>query len=55
MKKIIIRGAKEHNLKSIDLEIPRDKLVVITGLSAFSIGIGLNIFNKKIVACNLRT
>ncbi len=33
MKKIIIRGAKEHNLKSIDLEIPRDKLVVITGLS----------------------
>ena len=33
MKKIIVRGAKEHNLKSIDLEIPRDKLVVITGLS----------------------
>lgn len=33
MKKIIIRGAKEHNLKNIDLEIPRDKLVVITGLS----------------------
>lgn len=30
---IIIRGAKEHNLKDIDLEIPRDKLVVITGLS----------------------
>ncbi len=31
--KIIIRGAKEHNLKNIDLEIPRDKLVVLTGLS----------------------
>lgn len=31
--KIIIRGAQEHNLKNIDLEIPRDKLVVITGLS----------------------
>ena len=31
--KIIIKGAKEHNLKNINLEIPRDKLVVITGLS----------------------
>ena len=31
--KIIIKGAKEHNLKNIDLEIPKDKLVVITGLS----------------------
>ena len=31
--KIIIRGAKEHNLKNINLEIPRDKLVVLTGLS----------------------
>lgn len=30
---IIIRGAREHNLKNIDLEIPRNKLVVITGLS----------------------
>lgn len=30
---ISIKGAKEHNLKNIDLEIPRDKLVVITGLS----------------------
>ncbi len=30
---IIIRGAREHNLKNIDLNIPRDKLVVITGLS----------------------
>src|SRR3990172_4766122 len=33
MDKIIIKGAKEHNLKNIDLEIPRDKLVVITGVS----------------------
>ena len=32
-KSITIRGAREHNLKNIDLEIPRDKLVVITGLS----------------------
>lgn len=31
--KIIIKGAKEHNLKDINIEIPRDKLVVITGLS----------------------
>ncbi|MEW5921938.1 MAG: excinuclease ABC subunit UvrA [Bacillota bacterium] len=33
MEKIIIQGAREHNLKNIDLEIPRDRLVVITGLS----------------------
>lgn len=31
--KIVIQGAKVHNLKNINLEIPRDKLVVITGLS----------------------
>jgi excinuclease ABC subunit A len=30
---IIIKGAREHNLKNVDVEIPRDKLVVITGLS----------------------
>src|SRR5689334_23049951 len=31
--KIVIRGARQNNLKNIDIEIPRDKLVVITGLS----------------------
>lgn len=31
--KIVIKGAREHNLKNIDIEIPRDKFVVITGLS----------------------
>ena len=33
MNKIIIKGAREHNLKNINLEIPRDKFIVITGLS----------------------
>ena len=33
MDKIIVRGAREHNLQNIDVEIPRDKLTVITGLS----------------------
>lgn len=33
MKDIIIKGAREHNLKNISLELPRDKLIVITGLS----------------------
>jgi excinuclease ABC subunit A len=33
LKKIIIKGAKEHNLKNISVDVPKDKLVVITGLS----------------------
>ncbi len=33
LKKILIKGAKEHNLKNISLEIPKEKMVVITGLS----------------------
>ncbi len=33
MDKIIIRGAREHNLRNVDVEIPRDRLTVITGLS----------------------
>ena len=33
MDKIVVHGAREHNLKNVDVEIPRDQLVVITGLS----------------------
>lgn len=33
MKKIIIKGAREHNLKNVDLELPRDKMIVISGKS----------------------
>ncbi len=33
MKKIIIKGAREHNLKNVDVEIPKDQFVVLTGLS----------------------
>ncbi|MEG0168019.1 MAG: hypothetical protein RR709_09145, partial [Ruthenibacterium sp.] len=31
--KIVIKGAREHNLKNIDITLPRDKLIVMTGLS----------------------
>ena len=33
MQNIVIKGARSHNLKNIDVTIPRDKLIVITGLS----------------------
>ncbi|MBT3273128.1 MAG: excinuclease ABC subunit UvrA, partial [Spirochaetales bacterium] len=33
MKKLIIKGAREHNLKNVDLELPRDRLIVISGIS----------------------
>ena len=33
IKKIVIKGAKEHNLKNISVEIPKDQFIVITGLS----------------------
>ena len=33
LKKIVVKGAKEHNLKNLSVEIPRDQFVVITGLS----------------------
>src|SRR6056297_3229139 len=33
LERLIVKGAEEHNLKQIDIDIPRDKLIVITGLS----------------------
>ena len=41
MDEIVIKGARENNLKNINLTIPRDKLVVITGLSG----------SRKIFSC----
>ena len=31
--KLVVRGAREHNLKNVDLELPRDRLIAFTGLS----------------------
>jgi len=33
MDKLIVKGARENNLKNIDVELPRDKLIVVSGLS----------------------
>ncbi len=33
IEQILVKGAREHNLKDIDLELPRDQLIVFTGLS----------------------
>ena len=42
VKKIVIKGAKEHNLKNISLEIPKDKFIVITGLSGSAPSLPIN-------------
>ena len=31
--RLVVRGAREHNLKGVDIDLPRDKMVVFTGLS----------------------
>ncbi|MEW6102226.1 MAG: hypothetical protein AB1630_00160 [bacterium] len=45
---IIIKGAREHNLKNIDVEIPRNKLTVITGLSG-SVETGIAISKGSLI------
>ena len=50
MNSIYIKGAKQHNLKNIDLEIPRDKLVVVTGLSGSGKSTIIALLNKLYTA-----
>lgn len=45
--KIVIHGARAHNLKNIDVEIPRDKLVVVTGLSGSGSPVWLLILSMR--------
>ena len=49
LKNIVIKGAKEHNLKNISLTIPKDKFVVITGLSGSGKSSLPNCFIKKLI------
>jgi UPF0042 nucleotide-binding protein len=48
---IRIRGARTHNLKNIDLDLPRDKLIVITGLSGSGKSIALNMLEDASYFC----
>ena len=49
MDKILIRGARTHNLANIDLELPRDQLIVITGLSGSGKSIALQVLEESLV------
>ena len=46
---IRVKGAREHNLKNVDVEIPRDKLVVITGLSGSGKSSLVSVLDRKSV------
>ena len=49
MKYINVKGARQHNLKNIDISIPRDKLTVITGLSGSGKSSLNLVFNQTII------